>query len=187
VPDLWSVYLATMDADATVARVVEHGGQVMVPPMDVMALGRMAVVVDRGGAVIGMWQPGEHRGFGVYDEPGTPAWFELHTREYDAAVQFYRDVFGWQTQVASDTPEFRYTTLDGGDGEQLAGIMDASAFLPDGVPAGWSVYFRVADADLALSEVVALGGEVLMGAEDTPYGRLATVADPTGAVFKVIG
>jgi predicted enzyme related to lactoylglutathione lyase len=186
VPDLWSVYLATADADATVARAVEHGGQVMVPPMDVMTLGRMAVVVDRGGAVIGMWQPGEHRGFGVYDEPGTPAWFELHTRDYDAGVQFYRDVFGWRTQVASDTPEFRYTTLDGGD-EQLAGIMDASVFLPDGVPAAWSVYFRVADADLALSEVVALGGEVLMGAEDTPYGRLATAADPTGAVFKVIG
>ena len=70
VPDLWSVYLATADAEATVARAVEHGGQVMVPAMDVMQLGRMAVVVDVGGAVIGMWQPGLHRGFGIYDEPG---------------------------------------------------------------------------------------------------------------------
>ena len=109
VPDLWSVYLATADADATVARVVEHHGQVMVPAMDVMQLGRMAVVVDAGGAVIGMWQPGLHRGFGIVDEPGTPAWFELHTRDYDASIAFYRDVFGWTTQVASDTPEFRYT------------------------------------------------------------------------------
>ena len=104
VPDLWSVYLATADADATVARVVEHHGQVMVPPMDVMQLGRMAVVVDVGGAVIGMWQPGLHRGFGIFDEPGTPAWFELHTRDYDASIAFYCDVFGWTTQVASDTP-----------------------------------------------------------------------------------
>ena len=117
-------------------------------------------------------------------QPRAPSWFELHTREYDATLDFYRDVFGWTTEVASDTPEFRYTTL-AIDGEQLAGVMDASAFLPEGVPAGWSVYFRVADTDLALSEVVALGGEVLMGAEDTPYGRLATVADPTGAVFKL--
>jgi predicted enzyme related to lactoylglutathione lyase len=186
VPDLWSVYLATDDAEATAARAVEHGGQVMVPAMDVMELGRMAVIVDVGGAVIGMWQPGLHRGFGIYDEPGTPAWFELHTRDYDPTIAFYRDVFGWNTEVASDTPEFRYTTLDGGD-EQLAGVMDASAFLPEGVPAGWSVYCRVADADLALSEVVALGGDVLMRAEDTPYGRLATAADPTGAAFKLIG
>ena len=185
VPDLWSVYLATADAEATVARAVEHGGQVMVPAMDVMTLGRMAVVVDVGGAVIGMWQPGEHRGFGIIGEPGTPAWFELHTRDYDAAVDFYRDVFGWKTQVESDTPEFRYTTLDVGD-EQFAGRHGRRGFLPDGVPAGWSVYFGVADTDVALSEIVALGGEVLMGAEDTPYGRLATAADPTGAVFKLV-
>ena len=44
----------------------------------------------------------------------------------------------------------------------------------------------VADADVALSEIVALGGEVLMGAEDTPYGRLATAADPAGAQFKLV-
>jgi len=185
VPDLWSVYLATDDAEATVARAVEHGGQVMVPAMDVMTLGRMAVVVDVGGAVIGMWQPGEHRGFGVIGEPGAPAWFELHTRDYEASIDFYRDVFRWTTRVESDSPEFRYTTLDV-DEEQLAGVMDAAAFLPDGVPAAWSVYFGVADTDVALSEIVALGGEVLMGAEETPYGRLATAADSTGAVFKLV-
>ena len=68
----------------------------------------------------------------------------------------------------------------------MPGVMDAADFLPDGVPASWSVYFGVADTDVALSEIVALGGEVLMGAEETPYGRLATAADPTGAVFKLV-
>ncbi|MDQ1432240.1 MAG: uncharacterized protein QOF40_2842 [Actinomycetota bacterium] len=185
VPDLWSVYLATDDADATIERTVAAGGQVMVPAMDVMELGRMAVVIDVGGAVIGTWQPGLHKGFGVLAEPGAPAWFELHTRAYDATIEFYRDVFGWKTQVASDEPEFRYSTLDS-NGEQLAGVMDASAFLPDGVPATWNVYFAVPNADAALSEIVALGGEVVAGAEDTPYGRLATAADATGALFKIV-
>jgi uncharacterized protein len=185
VPDVWSVYLATDDADATIARAAAAGGQVMVPAMDVMALGRMAVLADVGGAVIGMWQPGLHRGFGVLGEPGTPAWFELHTRDYDASLDFYRQVFGWKTAVASDSAEFRYSTLDV-DGEQMAGVMDASGFLPEGVPASWSVYFSVADADAALAEIVGLGGEVVVGAEDSPFGRLATVADSTGAVFRVI-
>jgi predicted enzyme related to lactoylglutathione lyase len=184
VPDLWSVYLAVDDAEATVARAAERGGQVMVPAMDVMTLGRMAVVVDVGGAVIGMWQPGEHRGFGYVGEPGAPSWFELHTRDYEPSLDFYRDVFGWKTRVGGDSAEFRYSTVDVGD-EQYAGVMDASGFLPAGVPAGWTVYFGVADADAALSEVVALGGEVVMAAENTPYGRLATVADPTGAVFRI--
>ncbi len=185
VPDLWSVYLATDDADATIERAVAAGGHVMVPAMDVMALGRMAVLTDVGGAVIGMWQPGLHKGIGVLGEPGTPAWFELHTRGYEASLEFYRQVFGWKTAVASDTAEFRYSTLDVA-GEQLAGVMDAGGFLPEGVPASWSVYFSVADTDAALAEIVALGGEVVVGAADSPYGRLATVADSTGAVFRVI-
>jgi predicted enzyme related to lactoylglutathione lyase len=184
VPDLWSVYLAVADADATVASVAQHGGQVMVPPIDVMALGRMAVIVDPGGAVIGIWQPGEHRGFGYVGEPGAPNWFELHTRDYEQSLAFYRAVFGWETTTQGDTPEFRYTTVDVGD-ERYAGVMDACAFLPEGVPGGWTVYFGVDDADRSLSEVVSLGGEVIMKAEDTPYGRLATAADPTGAVFRL--
>ena len=94
-------------------------------------------------------------------------------------------MFKWDTHVAGDTPEFRYTTLGEGDG-QLAGIMDASAFLPDGVPAHWSIYFGVDDADAALAQIVELGGSIVVTAEDTPYGRLATAADPTGALFKLI-
>jgi predicted enzyme related to lactoylglutathione lyase len=64
--------------------------------------------------------------------------------------------------------------------------MDASAFLPDGVPAHWSVYFGVADTDAALAKIVDLGGSILQPAEDTPYGRLATATDPNGAIFKLV-
>jgi predicted enzyme related to lactoylglutathione lyase len=64
--------------------------------------------------------------------------------------------------------------------------MDASGFLPVGVPAHWSVYFGVEDTDAALAKVVDLGGSILMAAEDTPYGRLAAAADPTGARFKLV-
>ena len=94
----------------------------------------MAVITDAGGAAIGMWQPGTHKGMGIVGDPGSPSWFELHTRDYDASVQFYKDVFGWDARTMSDTPEFRYTTL--GEGEAaLAGIMDSTGFLPEGVPA----------------------------------------------------
>jgi uncharacterized protein len=91
----------------------------------------------------------------------------------------------WDTHVAGDAPEFRYTTLGEGDA-QLAGIMDASAFLPEGVPAHWSIYFGVDDTDAALARIVELGGSVIVPAEDTPYGRLAQAADPTGARFKLV-
>jgi predicted enzyme related to lactoylglutathione lyase len=93
-PDGWSVYLATDDAKATVAAAVANGGQVVVPAMEVMDLGSMAVVPDAGQAAIGAWQPGLHKGLGILAEPGTPAWFELHTRDYDTSVRFYQAVFG---------------------------------------------------------------------------------------------
>ncbi|HEV7450406.1 MAG TPA: VOC family protein [Pseudonocardiaceae bacterium] len=185
VPEVWSVYLATDDARKTVDAAVANGGQVLVPAMDVGDLGTMAVVSDPGGAGLGLWQAGLHQGFGVHGELGAPSWFELHTRDYQVAVAFYRTVFGWDTHVVSDTPEFRYTTLRHGEG-WLAGIMDAAGFLPDGVPAHWSVYFGVDDTDAALAKIVDLGGSILMAAQDTPYGRLATAADPTGAQFKLV-
>ena len=128
-PDTWSVYLATDDAQKTLDAATAHGGQVLVPAMQVADLGTMAMVSDAGGAAIGLWQPGLHKGFGIVAEEGAPGWFEVYTRDYDATIAFYRDVFGWDTQTVGDTPEFRYTVaLHGTD--QIAGIMDASGVPP---------------------------------------------------------
>jgi predicted enzyme related to lactoylglutathione lyase len=44
----------------------------------------------------------------------------------------------------------------------------------------------VDDADAALAKICDLGGSVVMAAEDTPYGRLATATDPNGAQFKIV-
>ena len=84
-------------------------------PMAVGENGKSAMLEDPGGAMLGAWQPGTQKGFEVTGEPGTPSWFELHTRDYAKSVDFYRDVFGWDTHVAGDTDELRYTTL--GEGE----------------------------------------------------------------------
>ena len=71
----------------------------MVPAMDVMTLGRMAVVVDAGGAVIGMWQPGEHRGFAYVG-----AFNSCHfgAAGYYAAMAAAEDMIG--LAMANDTP-----------------------------------------------------------------------------------
>lgn len=183
--EAWSVYLATTDVQKTLDVGTARGGQVLVTADAVGDLGTMAFLGDPGGAAVGLWQAGSHHGFGAFGEPGTPSWFELRTRHYAAAVEFYRDVFGWEFHVESDTPEFRYATARVG-GLPLAGVMDASAVLADGVPAHWSVYFGVADTDAAVAMTTELGGAVLAPAEDTPYGRVAMVADPTGAQFRLV-
>jgi predicted enzyme related to lactoylglutathione lyase len=183
-PNLWAVYLATDDAQKVTEAAPAHDGHVIVPAMQVGDMGSMTVVSDPGGAAIGGWQPGLNKGIGVVDEPGAPSWFELHTRQFDASVRFYEDVFKWGTHQVGDTPDFRYTTLGEGD-NALAGIMDASAFLPETMTASWSIYFGVEDVDATLAKIGELGGSTVMEPEDTPYGRLATCADSTGALFKL--
>ncbi len=184
--DTWTIYLTTDDIAKTVAAAEAEGAQIVNPAVAVADLGIQAVLVDPTGAHLGAWEPGTFPGFTVLHDSGAPSWFELHTRDHAKAVAFYRSVFRWDTTSVGDSDEFRYTTMrDPGGGEDLAGIMDASAFLPDGVPSHWSVYWEVDDADAAVDKVKALGGTVVMDPQDTPYGRLATVTDPAGALFKL--
>lgn len=185
VPDVWSVYLRVSDARTAVERAVASGATVIAPAMEVADLGTMAVLSDPGNATVGLWQPGSHAGFGTTGPAGTPVWFELHAADYAAAVPFYEVVFGWDTTVVSDTDQFRYTTFGAGD-DAKAGILDASGWLPPGIPGQWVVYFEVPDADAACEQAVALGGSVVEPVADSPYGRLATLADPFAATFRVV-
>jgi uncharacterized protein len=182
----WKVYLATDNIAKTIELAEADGAQIVGPSMAVADLGTQAVLIDPTGANLGAWQPGTFPGFTVLDESGSPSWFELLTRDYARAVSFYRSAFLWDTNAISDTDEMRYTVMrdPGGDGE-LAGIMDAKAFLPDGQPSQWSIYWHVDDVAAAVAGVKRLGGSLVMDIEDTPYGRLAAVADPAGAQFKL--
>jgi uncharacterized protein len=50
-PPMWGVYVTVDDIDATVARCTQLGGKVLMPPMEVKTVGRMAVLQDPQGAV----------------------------------------------------------------------------------------------------------------------------------------
>jgi predicted enzyme related to lactoylglutathione lyase len=181
----WTVYLESNDAAATVEMAKANGGQVIVEAMQVGDVGHMAVVTDPSGAVVGIWQPASMQGFAARNQDGAPTWFEVLSNDYDAAVLFYEIVFGWTTHTMSDTPELRYTTL-GRDENALAGIMDATEMLA-GRPSYWNFYLQGPDTDAAVATAGELGGGVVMEPTETPYGRLATIADPSGIPFMVMG
>ncbi len=183
-PDAWTTYFHTDDIQASAVAVKSAGGTTCVEPMEVKDKGWMAIGTDPSGAFFGLWQPIDHQGFEVIGEAGAPVWHELTTRDFTKAMDFYRAVLGWQTESVSDTDEFRYSTAVFG-GEQLLGVMDAAKFSPEGIPSHWAFYLGADDVDKTQQLVIDSGGDVLRPAQDTPYGRLAQVTDPTGAVFNL--
>ena len=183
-PPVWSTYLATSDTDATSDDAVRAGGTVISPAMDVMDLGRMAVLKDPTGGTFGAWQAGTHFGFQVSNETGAVIWNELLTREYDAAREFYAAVFSYSYTDMGDAG-FQYSTVEV-DGNTVGGIGTLPEGVPAEVPAHWRVYFAVDDADEAVAKAVSTGAEVIRPAMDMPYGRHADLADPQGAFFSVI-
>ena len=48
------------------------------------------------------------------------------------------------------------------------------------------MYFGTTDTDRAVDLVTSHGGQVVRPASDSPYGRMAIVADDQGAVFSLI-
>lgn len=185
IPDVWTVYLRSGDIKETLDLVKAAGGVIHLDAQEVYELGRFGLVMDPSGAAVGIWEPGTHAGFGRIAEPGAPCWFELHTRDLEAASRFYEQAFAWPVHVVADEPGFRYRTFGEGD-DQKAGIMDATDFLPEGVPPHWAIYFGTVDADATIAEAQSLGATLVQGPDDTPYGRLASLTDPTGALFKLV-
>lgn len=184
IPPVWSSYVTVDDIDAKVTKAAELDARVMMPAMDVMDAGRMAFLIDPTGAAFGLWQAGEHIGADAFNDPGFLSWNELGTRDIEAAVAFYTGLFGWGTDV-SDTDGFVYTTFTL-DGRPNGGAYDMSGFLPDEVPANWSVYFSVADADAAVATARDLGATIVREPTDSPFGRMAIIVDPQGAMFQIM-
>ena len=180
-PPMWSVYFATDDVDATERAVGEAGGAILVPAMDITDQGRMAYFADPSGALFGAWQGRNHRGAQVVAESGAMVWHEVYTRAVGKARIFYSAVFDLDARQL-DAPGIDYWTLHKGD-RVVCGAMQMTEQFPPEVPSHWNTYFEVSDVDDSVSRLVAMGGAVVAPAFDTPFGRLAFVADRFGAAF----
>ncbi len=183
-PPYWTTYVTVADADASEKLIVDAGGTTLLPPMDVMTVGRMGVFLDTTGAAFATWEPRDHIGAGLVNEPNTLTWNELVCRDADAAKAFYAAVFDWTYEV-DPAMDGTYTMLQL-DGRAVGGLMAMDEQFPAEVPSHWMAYFAVDDADAAIARCGELGGSVIMPATDVPVGRFAVLSDPQGATFSII-
>ncbi len=186
-PPIWHSYIAVEDPAATVDKATAAGGQVLMPPMQVMEAGEMAIIADPTGAAISLWKAGDHFGAEVCNEPDTWSWNELMTRDIEAAKPFYQEVFGWSYEAMDMGPGGIYNVIEGGENNGWGGLMAMPAEVPDMVPNHWAVYFLVSDLDATIERVKGNDGMVANGPMAIPgIGRMAAVHDPSGGSFSVL-
>ena len=183
IPPHWFSYVSVEDADAVVAKARELGGAVYGEAFDVEGDGRMAVIGDPTGAMLGAWQPRAHIGARRVNDPGCFTWNELQARDPESAAAFYGELFGWETESHQDDGELAYVSIRNA-GSSNGGMMPITEKHGD-APPHWLTYFTVTSCDGAIARVRELGGEVLAAPMNIGAGRIAVVSDPQGAAFAL--
>jgi predicted enzyme related to lactoylglutathione lyase len=179
-PPSWLSYVTVASADETTLRARNAGASVVEQPFDMGDTGRLALLTDPTGAPIVLWQPREHVGAGIVNDPGAMCLNQLNTTDVHVARRFYEQVFGWRIEPTG-TAEQPYWGVYNGDALN-GGMMP----LPPGAgPSYWLVYFTAADLDAAVADIATLGGRTVVPPTPIPAGRIAVALDPQGATFAL--
>ena len=181
-PPHWLGYVYTPDLDGTTAKARELGGNVL-NEIALPDIGRIAILADPQGGVIAVFQPAndpqpEHdAGIGEF------SWHELMTTDYEAAFDFYSQLFGWELSKDMDMGEHGVYRLFGRNGKELGGMFNK----PPEVPApAWLYYANVESCHDAATATAELGGQVVNGPMEVPGGGFIVHGmDPQGAMFAL--
>lgn len=182
IPPHWTTYITVDDIEATAEKVNPAGGHVLVPPMDIFEMGRMAVISDPIGGVVGLWQAQSFHGAEILNEPGALAWNELVTDDVKKVGSFFETVLN--IKVVHQVEPFAYTLFQV-DESGVGGLMEKLPGM-ESIPNAWVTYFSVDDTDSTTAKAESLGGKVMVPPMDTVVGRFARLMDPHGAMFSVI-
>jgi uncharacterized protein len=181
-PPYWTSYVTVEDADAMAEKARSLGGNVLAPPFDVFTAGRMAVIQDPQMAAFAIWQPRDHIGAGLVNDPGALTLNQLNTSDPEAAAEFYSGLFRWDISQDATEPTAYWGISN--QGRVNGGMMN----LPEGSPAPphWLVYFTHTSVDDAVKTIEDGGGSVMVVPMDVPGGgRILVAMDPQGAAFAL--
>ena len=182
VPVHWNLYFTVEDADSVSAQAVRMGAKIIFGPTDVFDAGRTVAIQDPQGAYFFVWQPKQHIGARVKDDPGAMTWHELLTTNSGDAIEFYTTLLGLERGETMAPMDY---TLLRSEGTDVLGVMQITPDMGE-VPPNWSIYFAVKDVDAAVTQAQSLGGGVVVPATDIPdIGRFAVLTDPQGAFFNI--
>jgi predicted enzyme related to lactoylglutathione lyase len=178
----WVVLMAVEDLDARVSIVTGSGGEIIAPPTDLQDRGRLALVRDAEGALLGLLETRDGDPRDSEPEIGGFLWDELWTTDVQNAGAFYGAVAGLMPATVDidgdDATAPTYSLLKAGDTPRV-GIMPNPL---DGLEPVWVSYIRVESPAAITPRVADLGGRVIVEARPRPLGgEVAFISGPSGA------
>lgn len=108
---------------------------------------------------------------------GSAGWIDLTVADAPRLRDFYSAVVGWKPQeiLMGDYADYAMASADGAGRAGVCHRRGANA----AQPAGWIVYFVVADLEASVAQCRELEGKVLV---DRRKDRFVVIEDPSGAV-----
>ena len=190
---VWNTDVAVANVQDSASLAARAGGEIVLGPIDAAPAGRVVVVRDPTGAALCLWEPEARQGARLVNEPSAWAMSTLQTTGPDHAIEFYRELFGWQPEAfgmeGAQISLWRLPDYVGGVPQQPVprDVVAAMIAPPNGgdQTSKWSVDFWIDDADAAAATTLKLGGNVLVAPHDIPGFRRTVLADPAGAAFSV--
>ena len=182
----WVVLMSVKDIEKAVEEVNSSGGTVFSSVTDLGERGKIAIVADPQGALLGLLET--KQGDPIDKDAvefGDFLWTELWTNDVSKATEFYQRIAHYQVKdrniEAKKSQDKNYRVLKS-QGKARVGIM---ANPVENLTPLWVSYIRVKDAETLeamVAKVESLKGEILLAPQDRAIGgRVALIAGPSGA------
>jgi len=184
-PAGWLTYIGTPDLEETVYQAVRLGGGIVKPSSLVPGVGEAALLRDPHGAQFAVLMPTQEISGGEGPAAGDFSWHELATTDWEDALDFYSELFGWEKGAGMDMgPGLGIYQIFLFGGQPAGGMYTKPPTM--GGPAAWLPYIRVADARKAAPLIDGSGGRILHGPHEVPGGDwIIQGLDPQGFLFAV--
>lgn len=181
----WFAYISVPNVERAQKAVTKAGGRVVAAAKKIPDRGEQAVFADPEGVLFGAVKSSSGDPEDFLADPGDWVWIQLLSRDGRKAAEFYRDLAGYEIVENTTTNSLSdYVLVSKGYARATVRTIrqDHQKIQP-----AWLPFVRVKSIGDCVTRVGELGGKVLLRPSDQLLnGKLAVIADPTGAEVGVL-
>jgi predicted enzyme related to lactoylglutathione lyase len=181
----WIGYISVANVKRAERAVTTAGGRVLAAPRQFPKRGEQALFADLEGALFGVIKSSSGDPEDFLAEPGDWIWMQLMSRDGRKAAEFYRGIADYEV-IENQTENRLSDFVLASDGYARATVRTIPPDRAQIIPA-WLPFIRVRSVNESVAKAVQLGGRVLLPpSADFRDGKVAVIADPTGAALGLL-